>query len=90
MMCHGSHKKISGGYLRPYPSAVTGGQPRVFGTPYIHFDLQYLGKKWTNKDFEAGRVDDTFFLIEKRPGVFARTYRKQKGYLYSTDTAGSV
>lgn len=77
--------------LEPHSSAVVDGEQKVFATSSKEFALQYTGRKWSNKDFEAGSLEDTAdgcimnFLIEKKPGIFKKTFAGAKGYLYIVD-----
>jgi hypothetical protein len=64
---------------------VVDGESKVFGTPNLAFALQYTGRRWTDNDMESGRVNGQLYMLEKRPGIFARTFRKRHGYLYVLD-----
>jgi hypothetical protein len=88
MLYHGSKYNIREDYLEVKPTAIMNYEPKVFATPSLTFALQYTGRKWTNKDFEAGRINDgDLVMIEKRPGVFKKTFSGIGGWLYTVDVA---
>jgi len=83
---HGSPFKIEGGPT-PQKHPLTGDKPVVFGTPNRGVALAFMGKRWTDADFDLGSVNrGPLTLTELRKGALRDTFKGQKGYLYTLDS----
>jgi len=61
-------------------------QASIFATPERTFALPYVGRKWSDRDFNQstwGKGDISEMIIrEMRPGALEETYKGVPGYLY--------
>ena len=87
---HGSREELKGGpTLQPH--YLTNDLPTVFGTPLRGMAMAFLGKRWTDDDFDLGSVSGgPLTLRELRPGALRETFQGQKGHLYTMDATPFV